>query len=370
MRRRLKAASSNWSPRPARRPRSSAAVNAEGFFLLSLSADLDEVLPRLDALGVGGQPTVAAVGPVRLAVVHDPNGVRVELMDIAARSNLAAMSGHAMSESAAVDGAERRGTGRSPSSGPDRAGSVWPSGWRSRAGATSSCSRRRTASAAPGAANTYPGAACDVPSHLYSYSFALKPDWSKTYANQPEILQYFEDCADRFGIRPHLRTHTRITVGHVGRGGARGGGSTDDERRRILRGRRARQRHRHLHDAVVPRHRGPRRPSPGRASTRRAGSTSTTWRAGGWPSSGPGPARRRSSPRWPRCAEQVDVYQRTPQWILPRSDKPFTRGGEAALRPQPACGHGSTATRSTGPSRTRLPSATRTAPPTASRPWR
>jgi catechol 2,3-dioxygenase-like lactoylglutathione lyase family enzyme len=64
-------------------PPSSAAVNAEGFFLLSLSADL----------GVGGKPTVSAVGPVRLAVVHDPNGVRVELMDSAARSNLAAMSG-------------------------------------------------------------------------------------------------------------------------------------------------------------------------------------------------------------------------------------------------------------------------------------
>jgi catechol 2,3-dioxygenase-like lactoylglutathione lyase family enzyme len=74
-------------------PPSSAAVNAEGFFLLSLSADLDEILPRLDALGVGGQPTVSAVGPVRLVVVHDPNGVQVELMDIAARSNLAAMSG-------------------------------------------------------------------------------------------------------------------------------------------------------------------------------------------------------------------------------------------------------------------------------------
>ncbi len=60
--------------------------------------------------------------------------------------------------------------------------------------------------------NTYPGAACDVPSHLYSYSFALKADWSKTYADQPEILRYFEDCADRFGIRPHLRTNTRITA--------------------------------------------------------------------------------------------------------------------------------------------------------------
>jgi len=59
--------------------------------------------------------------------------------------------------------------------------------------------------------NTYPGAACDVPSHLYSYSFALKPDWTKTYANQPEILQYFEDCAERFDIRRHLRPQTRIT---------------------------------------------------------------------------------------------------------------------------------------------------------------
>jgi catechol 2,3-dioxygenase-like lactoylglutathione lyase family enzyme len=60
----------------------------EGFFLLSLYAELDAVLPRLAALGVGGEPTVEAVGPVRLAVVHDPNGVRVELMDDLARQNL------------------------------------------------------------------------------------------------------------------------------------------------------------------------------------------------------------------------------------------------------------------------------------------
>jgi cation diffusion facilitator CzcD-associated flavoprotein CzcO len=59
--------------------------------------------------------------------------------------------------------------------------------------------------------NSYPGAACDVPSHLYSYSFEMKPDWTKTYANQPEILQYFEDCADKYDIRPHLRTSTAIS---------------------------------------------------------------------------------------------------------------------------------------------------------------
>lgn len=59
-------------------------------------------------------------------------------------------------------------------------------------------------------ANRYPGAACDVPSHLYSFSFALKPDWSRTYATQPEILEYLEDCTDRFGLRPHLRCGTGI----------------------------------------------------------------------------------------------------------------------------------------------------------------
>jgi glyoxylase I family protein len=72
---------------------SAPGSNVEGFFLLSLFADLDEVLPRLAKLGVAGEAVVAALGPTRLAVVHDPNGVRVELMDTAAQSNLAAMTG-------------------------------------------------------------------------------------------------------------------------------------------------------------------------------------------------------------------------------------------------------------------------------------
>jgi cation diffusion facilitator CzcD-associated flavoprotein CzcO len=55
--------------------------------------------------------------------------------------------------------------------------------------------------------NTYPGCACDVPSHLYSFSFAPNPEWSETYSPQPQIHAYLEGCADRFGIRPHLRLH-------------------------------------------------------------------------------------------------------------------------------------------------------------------
>ncbi len=53
--------------------------------------------------------------------------------------------------------------------------------------------------------NSYPGCACDVPSHLYSYSFAPNPDWSRAFSAQPEIQAYLQRCADRFGIRPHLQ---------------------------------------------------------------------------------------------------------------------------------------------------------------------
>ena len=59
-------------------------------------------------------------------------------------------------------------------------------------------------------ANTYPGAACDVPSHLYSLSFAPNPYWSSAYAAQPEILAYIEDCYDRFDVRRKVRTDTLI----------------------------------------------------------------------------------------------------------------------------------------------------------------
>jgi cation diffusion facilitator CzcD-associated flavoprotein CzcO len=54
-------------------------------------------------------------------------------------------------------------------------------------------------------ANTYPGAACDVPSHLYSYSFEPKPDWTRRYSPQAEILDYLETCVARYGLGPHIR---------------------------------------------------------------------------------------------------------------------------------------------------------------------
>lgn len=58
--------------------------------------------------------------------------------------------------------------------------------------------------------NSYPGAACDVPSHLYSFSFEPKLDWSHRYAPQAEILAYLQHVADKHGIRDHVLLRTEV----------------------------------------------------------------------------------------------------------------------------------------------------------------
>src|ERR671932_125326 len=69
--------------------------------------------------------------------------------------------------------------------------------------------------------NTYPGCGCDVPSHLYSLSFAPNPDWSETYSLQAEIAAYLRRVADDFGVRDRIRLRHEVT----------GAAWDDDERR-------------------------------------------------------------------------------------------------------------------------------------------
>ncbi|MGB1580259.1 MAG: flavin-containing monooxygenase, partial [Nevskiales bacterium] len=59
--------------------------------------------------------------------------------------------------------------------------------------------------------NHYPGCACDVQSHLYSFSFEPNPQWSRMFSPQEEIWAYLRGCADKYNIRPHIRFNQTVT---------------------------------------------------------------------------------------------------------------------------------------------------------------
>lgn len=58
--------------------------------------------------------------------------------------------------------------------------------------------------------NTYPGCGCDIPSHLYSFSFEQRPDWSRKYPLQREIHQYLQHCVEKYALAPHLRLNAEV----------------------------------------------------------------------------------------------------------------------------------------------------------------
>src|SRR5947209_16239328 len=59
--------------------------------------------------------------------------------------------------------------------------------------------------------NHYPGAACDIASNLYSFSFEPNPNWSRVYPQQPELKAYIEHCAAKYRLAPHLHCNAAIT---------------------------------------------------------------------------------------------------------------------------------------------------------------
>src|SRR5262245_6590990 len=58
--------------------------------------------------------------------------------------------------------------------------------------------------------NQYPGCACDIPSHLYSFSFDCNPEWTRMYSGRQEIQDYLKACADRHGLMPYIRLNAAM----------------------------------------------------------------------------------------------------------------------------------------------------------------
>ena len=169
-------------------------------------------------------------------------------------------------------------------------------------------------------ANTYPGCACDVPSHLYSFSFAPNPDWAQSYSTQPEIWAYLQRCADDFGVRPHVRLGTAVESATW----------LEDERRWELETSRGTLRARVLVAGMGPLTE-PRIPDlPGLD-----GFEGEVWHSARWnhdfdlngkrvASIGTGASAIQYVPEIQRQVAQLHVFQRTPPWVLPHTNRPIT----------------------------------------------
>jgi cation diffusion facilitator CzcD-associated flavoprotein CzcO len=169
-------------------------------------------------------------------------------------------------------------------------------------------------------ANTYPGAACDVPSHLYSFSFAPGHDWTRRYAPQAEILSYLERITDEYGIRPHVRLGTEATRARFDPGCGRWVLTTDDGRE-------------HSFDLLVTAVGQLTRPAvpdvPGVQDFKGPLFHSAEWDHGVELAGrrvaviGTGASAIQFIPEIAREAAQVDVYQRSAPWVLPKLDRAY-----------------------------------------------
>ena len=169
--------------------------------------------------------------------------------------------------------------------------------------------------------NTYPGCACDVPSHLYSFSFAPNPDWSETYSKQPEIRDYLRRCADEFGVRPHLRFDHTVTSAAW----------DEDARRWDIDTSQGRFRARVLVAAMGPLFE-PKIPDiPGLESFEGATFHSARWDhdfdlAGKRLASiGTGASAIQYVPAIQPQVEQLHVFQRTAPWVVHHTNRPISR---------------------------------------------
>ena len=177
--------------------------------------------------------------------------------------------------------------------------------------------------------NNYPGCACDVQSHLYSFSFAPNPDWSRMFAGQPEILAYLRDCADRFGIRPHVRTSTAVESAEwdeaIGHWRIRLSGGRQLQARVLVSGAGG------LSRPLIPE-------IPGLEDFAGEQFHSQRWNHELDLSGkrvaviGTGASAIQFVPEVAKQAGQLDLYQRSAPWILPKPDRAISEGERSLYR--------------------------------------
>ncbi len=169
--------------------------------------------------------------------------------------------------------------------------------------------------------NSYPGCQCDVASHLYSYSFAPNPDWSRTFSHQQEIWDYLRSCVQRFDLGPHLRLGVEV----------RECTWLAEERHWLLETSDGELTATVLVAAMGALSQPAEVDFPGAPDYRGVLFHSARWRhdvdlrGARVALVGTGASAVQIAPHLARQASELVVYQRTPPWILPHADRPIGR---------------------------------------------
>jgi cation diffusion facilitator CzcD-associated flavoprotein CzcO len=169
-------------------------------------------------------------------------------------------------------------------------------------------------------ANTYPGCQCDIPSHLYSFSFALNPEWSRTYPLQPELRRYLRECTERYGVGDHIRFRCEVT------------GAEWDDRAGVWRIETEQERFAvELLFAAPGFLSEPATPAlPGLDDFEGEAFHTARWNHDYDLSGrrvaviGTGASAIQVVPQIQPLVEHLDVFQRTPPWVMPHRDRPIT----------------------------------------------
>jgi cation diffusion facilitator CzcD-associated flavoprotein CzcO len=181
--------------------------------------------------------------------------------------------------------------------------------------------------------NSYPGCACDIPSHMYSFSYEQNPDWSRAFSAQPEILAYLRDVTRRHDLRQHIHFGVEVRGARWDEAAGRWEVTTAAGERYTARflvsgmgG---------LHVPNVPR-------LPGIERFRGPAFHSARWDHGYDLAGkrvavvGTGASAIQFVPEIAPRVARLDIYQRTPPWIIPKVDHPISARSRRLFRAVPA----------------------------------
>lgn len=176
--------------------------------------------------------------------------------------------------------------------------------------------------------NTYPGCACDVPSALYSYSFAQKPDWSRAFAGQAEILDYVRDTANRHNIPGFIRFNQAVERAQWRESKNLWEVQTGDQ---LYLARTVVACSGYLHEPIIP-------DIPGLKDFQGKLFHSSRWDHDHDLSGervaviGTGASAIQFVPEIQPRVQHLTLFQRTPQWVLPKPDHPIPKIEENFFR--------------------------------------